>query len=460
MKHSTTAAAIPPARRLYGVPELAEQLSVTNKCIWDLLYSGQLASVKLGRRRLIPAAEVERFLGTLTENDAHPTTQPRLDDDDELGAPSPVDDYPQSQMSSAPRERGAGDSRDDHALGRSETIVPQPPVSWNGRVHPVAECFPMLAGDDAEELALDIKANGLAHPIVLDAEGTLVDGRNRLRACDKARVPPHFTVLAAGADIESYVMSANIIRRQLDAGQRAMIVARIRKVCGKLLTTTEAAEEAGVSQSSMKYAAVVVKHGDDKLGDEVITGARTLDSAYHEVKPTTKRAKSRASDVPKAQTSRRPRHDDDLQRLQDFQDTGYRFDRAADAVVIATNRLPDHDDPKKRDSYPYVQHGRGAVASAVQKVNDALEGLSDDLPSLEEWAEIVTEVDRDVFWSNHFWHEIAAPLLILRRRCAEWTDARLAQVSRDPVGTEVFAEFRDELQRIERVLHPDIEATP
>jgi ParB-like chromosome segregation protein Spo0J len=55
-------------------------------------------------------------------------------------------------------------------------------------VHPIAALFPMLADDELEELAADIKARGLLQPIVLDAEGRVLDGRNRLAACEKAGI--------------------------------------------------------------------------------------------------------------------------------------------------------------------------------------------------------------------------------------------------------------------------------
>jgi ParB-like chromosome segregation protein Spo0J len=48
--------------------------------------------------------------------------------------------------------------------------------------------FPMLADDELEELAADIK--GLLQRIVLDAEGRVLDGRNRLAACEIAGVEP------------------------------------------------------------------------------------------------------------------------------------------------------------------------------------------------------------------------------------------------------------------------------
>src|SRR6266851_4167433 len=39
------------------------------------------------------------------------------------------------------------------------------------------------------------KADGLLHPVVLDAQGMLIDGRNRLEACRRAGVDPDFTAL-------------------------------------------------------------------------------------------------------------------------------------------------------------------------------------------------------------------------------------------------------------------------
>jgi ParB-like chromosome segregation protein Spo0J len=54
--------------------------------------------------------------------------------------------------------------------------------------HPVADLFPMLAGDEMQSLADDIAERGLLHPIVLDTEGRILDGRNRYAACEIAGV--------------------------------------------------------------------------------------------------------------------------------------------------------------------------------------------------------------------------------------------------------------------------------
>ena len=55
------------------------------------------------------------------------------------------------------------------------------------KAHPIAELFPMMTSAELDELAADIKANGLQQPIIVH-EGQVLDGRNRLAACLRAEV--------------------------------------------------------------------------------------------------------------------------------------------------------------------------------------------------------------------------------------------------------------------------------
>ena len=59
--------------------------------------------------------------------------------------------------------------------------------------HPAAALFPLMDVDGAEfgELVRDLQEHGLLQPIVLH-EGKVLDGRNRLRACQHARVEPRY----------------------------------------------------------------------------------------------------------------------------------------------------------------------------------------------------------------------------------------------------------------------------
>ena len=57
--------------------------------------------------------------------------------------------------------------------------------------HPLAAVFPVLADDDLQSLADDIKTNGLQQPIVIDEAGVSIDGRNRLAAGAMAGIEPY-----------------------------------------------------------------------------------------------------------------------------------------------------------------------------------------------------------------------------------------------------------------------------
>jgi ParB-like chromosome segregation protein Spo0J len=93
-------------------------------------------------------------------------------------------------------------------------------------VHPIADIFPMMPEDELDDLAADIAQNGLIHPIVLDDDGRIVDGRNRFRACEKAGVEPSYASLN-GHDAAAFIVSANLARRNLTKGQQAMVLAMI-----------------------------------------------------------------------------------------------------------------------------------------------------------------------------------------------------------------------------------------
>jgi len=90
--------------------------------------------------------------------------------------------------------------------------------------HPASALFPIMADDELAELAKDIKENGLVEAIVLH-EGLVLDGRNRLEACKRAGVNPHFVDWDGGGSPTLYVLSKNLHRRHLTTSQRAVIAA-------------------------------------------------------------------------------------------------------------------------------------------------------------------------------------------------------------------------------------------
>ena len=94
----------------------------------------------------------------------------------------------------------------------------------NHKIHPAAEAFPMLGTEELQELSDDIKANGLREPIWMydDPEHgrVLLDGRNRMEACRIAGVDPVERDYD-GSDPVAFIVSQNVHRRHMSAGQRA-----------------------------------------------------------------------------------------------------------------------------------------------------------------------------------------------------------------------------------------------
>lgn len=153
-------------------------------------------------------------------------------------------------------------------------------------IHPLADLFPMLPDDELADLAEDIKANGLIHPVMLDNAGKLVvDGRNRLAACRLAGVEPNFERLPEGVEPADYIASVNLARRHLSVGQRAMALAMIYPEATRYRRggSNLSATERSVSASRLSYARTVLRVAPDDLAPAVLSGSKTLDAAFAEV---------------------------------------------------------------------------------------------------------------------------------------------------------------------------------
>jgi excisionase family DNA binding protein len=68
--HTTIDAPAPVERLAYSPTELTQALGCTRQHVQNLIARGELRSVKLGRRRLIPRQVVEQFLDGAEPQDA------------------------------------------------------------------------------------------------------------------------------------------------------------------------------------------------------------------------------------------------------------------------------------------------------------------------------------------------------------------------------------------------------
>jgi excisionase family DNA binding protein len=56
----------PVERDLYPVPEAAVRLGISPRTAWSLVYSGELATVWIGQRRLVPASVLAEYVQRLS----------------------------------------------------------------------------------------------------------------------------------------------------------------------------------------------------------------------------------------------------------------------------------------------------------------------------------------------------------------------------------------------------------
>lgn len=179
----------------------------------------------------------------------------------------------------------------------------------NYELHPLCTLFPRMGGNEFQAMVDDIKINGLRQPIVLH-DGMILDGGNRYRACAEAGIEPQFVTFDGGS-LVSFVLSANLHRRHMSAGQQAAIVAsaqdwaKAQKVgkpklvnVDQLATVDQRAAQSGASRSTQKMADKVAKV-DPALAKKVGLGEVSLPKAVAVVegKPP-KPAKPQPEDEP------------------------------------------------------------------------------------------------------------------------------------------------------------------
>lgn len=188
-------------------------------------------------------------------------------------------------------------------------------------LHQLCTLFPRVEGESFDALVSDIRANGLREPITLH-DGMILDGGNRYRACLAAGVEPTF-VAFTGGNIVSFVLSANLHRRHLSAGQQAAIVAsaqdwakantvgRPEKVQDCTIPTADTvatrAAQSGASHRTQKYADKVAK-ADPELAKEVAHGKVSLPAAVEKITGKRPGAKPKPSTAVEPATTEEPDH--------------------------------------------------------------------------------------------------------------------------------------------------------
>jgi len=171
-------------------------------------------------------------------------------------------------------------------------------------VHPAAELFPLVEGQEFDRLVDSIREHGVQTPVMFGHDANekpvLLDGRNRLRAVDRLReqgitvpVPVRsFDYTRDGITEVEWIEAQNIDRRHLNDEARVMLVAQLHE-----LIEAEAAKAKKESQFDSSTAKAAAKKRHDKTATADSASPQKRDRKKSEARTTAAKvgAKAKAS---------------------------------------------------------------------------------------------------------------------------------------------------------------------
>lgn len=181
--------------------------------------------------------------------------------------------------------------------------------------HPAAQIFPLMEGTEFDQFKADIEKRKLLEPITLHPNGSVLDGRNRHRACILLEIQPCFETWKDDGQPVAFVISMNLQRRQLTASQRATIAVEALSVLeeeakkrqrihgdtapGRIASLTEKIQEVSGETAQVAgnlfnvnsryiYQAKSLQTKAPDLFEQVKKGSKTIASANREYNKRTK----------------------------------------------------------------------------------------------------------------------------------------------------------------------------
>ena len=189
-------------------------------------------------------------------------------------------------------------------------------------VHPAANVYRMMNEAELEALSADIRTNGLMEAIWLHPDGSIIDGRNRYKACLAAGLEPTFRTWDGVGSLIGFVVSMNGHRRHLTSSEKAaaavqalpFLEAEAKQRQGARTDITELIPESDKGEAREKAAEMFGTNaryvGDAKKLSEghpdefeaVVAGEQTITQAKRKIKEA-KREERRAANQEKVKST-------------------------------------------------------------------------------------------------------------------------------------------------------------
>jgi protein gp37/ParB-like chromosome segregation protein Spo0J len=147
-------------------------------------------------------------------------------------------------------------------------------------VHPFADRFPLVEGEEFGELVESVRKHGNRQPITLSHDKhVLIDGRNRYRACLEAGREPAVRTLPASiteSEVLEFIVAANVERRHLSSGQRNLLALDL---------------EAAFAEAAKQVQAENARRTAEKMNAQVTAPSNVADLPHSTKPPTAPAAK-------------------------------------------------------------------------------------------------------------------------------------------------------------------------
>ena len=245
-------------------------------------------------------------------------------------------------------------------------------------LHELATLFPAMSDEEYAGLKADIAINGVHQPVAVWRQ-QLIDGRHRYQACQDLGIDPPLRYLPDDTDPLSFVLSANMSRRQLTASQKAIITAQLPKL--RPQSNEQQREDslserpysdslewraslAGVGESTQEFADMIVDYGDSDVIAKIHSGNLSVHDAYFAVR------NARNAQIA-AEKARKVREDaeEKVRRFQEAEERARKGQEAWEKEERARRRL---EESAEREAWEFAKAQRESkiVTDAKQRLGD------------------------------------------------------------------------------------------
>jgi len=172
---------------------------------------------------------------------------------------------------------------------------------------------PPMTKETFESLMSSIRQSGQLEPITINNKGEVLDGHNRLRACEKLHIEPIFEVKTFDNPLNEklYIIDVNLQRRQLTVAQRVQLSlkkkpilqelakknsqANLRRcddntgyplnvqICTLGRVNEKIAKDSGVSARQVSKMETILEKARPELKERVLSGTTRIDKAYKQI---------------------------------------------------------------------------------------------------------------------------------------------------------------------------------